>query len=184
MSARKRDSLPEDAVERKGTIVIVDQDGFTRTVLERGAAAALAKVWKIRRLLIPLFRRAGGEVYKVDADNLYVYFHETDAAVAASLHAHAILARENRTRGFRDPLAVGIGIGCGAYVYLPSEDDYYGAEVNLASKLGEDTADAGETLLTIAASRALTSAAPGKKGRLRRIRISKVRISYREWLAE
>ena len=34
---------------------------------------------------------------------------------------------------------------------MVGDDDFYGNELNLASKLGEDVADAGETLLTEAA---------------------------------
>lgn len=182
MSTRRKKYLPHDAVERSGTIVIADQDGFTRTILERGTSAALERIWGIRRLLIPIFRHRGGEVYKVDADNLYVYFRDADAAVTSAFDAHAALARESRRRRFREPLAVGIGIGSGALVYLPSEDDYYGPEVNLASKLGEDTAGGGETLLTIGAVSALSPDAPGRAGRLRRIRISDVQVFFREWL--
>lgn len=184
MSTRRKKYLPQDAVERRGTIVIADQDGFTRTILERGTSAALENIWRIRRLLIPVFRHGGGEVYKVDADNLYVYFRDAEAAVAASLEAHATLARDGRRRRPREPLAVGIGIGSGSLVYLPSEDDYYGAEVNLASKLGEDTANGGETLLTIGAFNALSPHAPGRAGRLRRIRVGSRHVSFREWLAE
>jgi class 3 adenylate cyclase len=36
-------------------------------------------------------------------------------------------------------------------VLMVDEDDFYGNELNLASKLGEDIADPGETLLTEAA---------------------------------
>ena len=66
-----------------------------------------------------------------------------------------------------NPLQVSIGIGYGDLHYVTSEDDYYGAEVNLASKLGEDVACGGETLLTEAALAAIREPVEGRAGRRR-----------------
>ena len=41
-----------------------------------------------------------------------------------------------------------VGIGHGSMVQFPGERDYYGLEINIASKLGEDTAGPGETLIS------------------------------------
>jgi class 3 adenylate cyclase len=163
-----------DTIVRRGAIVIVDNAGFTARMLTAGAPLALQDVWTTRRTLIPLFREEGGEVYKVDADNLYVFFDEISAAVGASQRAHRAMAEltlEHRLR-------VSIGIGFGELYYVSSEDEYYGPEVNLASKLGEDIAAPEETLITEAASAAIPARSV-RLSRLRSILIGGVRIRYR-----
>ncbi len=183
MTARKSaHRFGPDTVPRHGAVVIIDESGFTRTMVEKGPQAALENIWRVRRVLVPSFRAHGGEVYKTDADNVYVFFHGADEALNASLGAHAVLERESRRA--RRELRVSIGIGFGELHYVTSEDDYYGLEVNLAAKLGEDIANGGQTLLTDAAYAALSTAASGRKGRRRRVTISGVKISYTEWLAD
>lgn len=172
-----------DTIQREGAVMIVDQSGFTRKVLERGTGHALNDVWLMRRVLIPLLREYGGEVYKVDADNLYAFFDDVVAAVNASVGAHRLLASTQRRR--RDPVRASIGIGAGVLYYVSSEDDYYGREVNLAAKLGEDVAHAEQTLLTDAAYEAVRGKeVEGTPGRPRYALVSDLRIRFREWLAD
>lgn len=173
----RRSKLTPDTIHRHGAIVIADQSGFTRNVLTHGPEVALEQIWEIRRTLIPLFRDFGGEVYKVFADNVYVFFDSVDTAAEASDAAHRKLASVSRKR--KVAIRISAGIGFGDLLYLPSEDDYYGAEVNLASKLGEDIGDGGQTLLTDAAVSALT--VPGRVSRKRSLVISGVRVTYCLW---
>ena len=162
--------------------MIIDQDGFTRRVLHRGTAVALAAIWRMRRLIIPILRQHGGEVFKVDADNLYAYFEKVEEALEAATAAHRFLAKEDRRKA--DPLKICIGIGFGELYYISSEDDYYGPQVNLASKLGEDIADGGETLVTDEALAAISRAVEGTAGKVRYSTVSGVRLHYRPWLTE
>lgn len=173
----RRSKLTPDTIHRRGAIVIADQSGFTKNVLTRGPEVALEQIWEIRRTLIPLFREFGGEVYKVFADNIYIFLDSVDTAAAAATAAHRKLASVSRRR--RIPIQVAAGIGFGDLLYLPSEDDYYGAEVNLASKLGEDIGAGGQTLLSEAAAAALT--VPGRVSRPRSLSISGVKVRYRLW---
>lgn len=176
----RRKTPTPDTVPRRGAIVIADQADFTATVLRRGANAALEMIWAIRRHLIPVFRDRGGEVYKIEGDNLFVFFNRANDALTASLAAHQELERISARRKY--PIRIGIGIGFGDLLYLPSEDDYYGAEVNLASKLGEDLAEGGETLLTHSAIAALEPPLPGRAGAKRNAKVSDVRLRFQAWL--
>lgn len=172
-----------DTIPRQGAVMIIDQSGFTRKVLQRGTGQALRDVWLMRKLLIPLLREHGGEVYKIDADNLYAYFGAAGTAVGAAAAAHRLLRARQRRR--KDPVKASIGIGYGVLYYVSSEDDYYGREVNLAAKLGEDVAEAGETLLTDAAYEAVGIApVEGTAGRPRYATVSDIRIRYRQWLGD
>ena len=56
-------------------------------------------------------------------------------------------------------LHASIGVGYGE-ILMVEEDDFYGNELNLASKLGEDVAESGETLLTEAAHARLFAEGP------------------------
>jgi class 3 adenylate cyclase len=69
----------------------------------------------------------------------------------------------------RDRLRFSYGIGFGDVLEL--EEDVFGLEVNLASKLGEDHARPGEVLLTSSAADALPPA-------LRRGLVPHGRVSY------
>jgi class 3 adenylate cyclase len=124
--------------------------------------------------------RVRSDLTHSSADNLYVFFHRVEPAVNAAVASHRELARKEKRRS--DPLRVSIGIGFGPLYYVSSEDDYYGAEVNLASKLGEDIAFGGETLLTEAALAAIEEPVEGRAGRLRYATVSQVRIRFRPWL--
>lgn len=175
----KRNRVPREGIWQIGAVAIVDAAHFTETVLQRGIAAALRDIVAIRRILVPVMRSHDGEVYKIDADNLYVHFDSVRDAVAAAAASHDALAAAGRRR--KNPLGVSIGIGFGRLFYLPSEDDYYGAEVNLASKLGEDLARSGETLLTESAVLALAKSGARAPLATRSVSISGVRVRFAVW---
>jgi class 3 adenylate cyclase len=57
-----------------------------------------------------------------------------------------------------EPFRVCIGIGHGAMLYSETLEGYFAKEMNFASKLGEDTANGCETLLTESAYELATPA--------------------------
>jgi class 3 adenylate cyclase len=71
----------------------------------------------------------------------------------------------NERRKPEDQILLCVGIGCGRVLRI-GDDDVFGAEVNAASKLGEDTAEAGEILVTDSLQRTL---AGGSSYRFERI---------------
>ena len=66
------------------------------------------------------------------------------------------LPRLNRGRPENEQLRFSYGIGYGDVLDL--DEDMFGLEVNLASKLGEDLAEPGEALLTPSAAAAVSAA--------------------------
>jgi class 3 adenylate cyclase len=87
---------------------------------------------------------------KAEADNLYCLFGDVNSAVKAAREIIRQLTTVNVLLPATRRLYASIGIGFGDILVLEDED-LFGDEVNLASKLGEDVAQGGMVLLTEAA---------------------------------
>jgi class 3 adenylate cyclase len=113
-----------------------------------------------------------------EADNLYAVFPTARDAVQASLAAQATMAAANAKRKHDERLEICIGVGAGRLLRIGTED-VYGDQMNLASKLGEDTAKSGDIFLTEAAWNDIAEQVEGLDVELQTIRISGVEIPYR-----
>ncbi len=121
-------------------ILVLDMSGFSRISEQEGIIAALAQIEQMRDTAIPPIEQQGGRVVKAEADNILAVFPDVDSAVNASIAIH-------RTLRSRPEIAVSIGIGYGDILAI-GEVEIFGEQVNLASKLGEDLAEAEELLIT------------------------------------
>lgn len=131
-------------------VMVLDMSGFSRTVQQRGIVAFLLMIHQMKRIARPAVEEAGGIVVKAEADNLFCLFDGVAAAVAAARQLTARLDTVNLLLPEDRRLYASIGIGWGAVLNV-DEEDLFGDEVNLASKLGEDIAERGMILLTEAA---------------------------------
>ncbi len=157
------------------TVMVLDMSGFSRTTQRCGIAAFLLMIHRMKRIACPIVLANGGVVVKAEADDLYCLFETPVEAVAA---AREIIARmEEANPDFLDDrrLYASIGIGHGRILNL-DEDDMFGDEVNLASKLGEDVAESGMVLLTDAAR--AEAAKAGIETRPMEIHVSGIRLGY------
>lgn len=140
----------EETFGQDRAVMVLDMSGFSRTTQRHGIVSFLLMIHQMKRVAVPCLERHGGVVIKDEADNLFCLFDEVaDAVDAAGAISHRLesanlLLPEDRQ------LYVSIGIGYGHILNL-ADEDVFGDEVNLASKLGEDVADRGEVLLTRAA---------------------------------
>jgi class 3 adenylate cyclase len=128
-------------------IFIADMAGFTRGIRVHGFTHVLSMIYEIRRLLGEEIVRAGGTVLKFEADNAFAVFDTVEQAFEACQRTFALIDMRNRERDPEDRIEIGIGLGYGS-IYLIGDEDFFGVEVNLASKLGEDTSDGFDVLLT------------------------------------
>ncbi len=135
--------------EKKVAIFVLDMSGFSRLVQRYGIIHYLAMIRRMRRVVAPAIKRNGGMVIKFEADNCFAVFPKPDLAVEAALQINHDLSVANEVTPDESDVYVCIGIGYGPT--LLACDDLYGNEMNLASKLGEDTAEKTEILLTAAA---------------------------------
>ncbi|MBI5486742.1 MAG: adenylate/guanylate cyclase domain-containing protein [Deltaproteobacteria bacterium] len=141
--------------ERDVAIFVLDMSGFTRITVARGILHYLMMIHRMRELCSPIVRRHRGVVVKVDADNLFARFPSVHHAVEAAMHIADRLAEANLDTDDESDIHVSIGIGWGPTLVL--EHDLWGSDFNIAAKLGEDVAGAGEIWLTAAAHRVLSS---------------------------
>ena len=145
-----RDEIEEEIegifTQRKA-VMVLDMSGFSRTTKDRGIVAFLLMIHQMQLLSVPSVETNGGVVIKKEADNLFCLFDQVDDAVKASLEITTRLKTANVVLPKDMELYVSIGIGYGAILNIENED-VWGNEVNLASKLGEDIAELGEVLLT------------------------------------
>jgi adenylate cyclase len=131
-------------------VLVLDMSGFSRTTQRHGIVSFLLMIHQMQLIARPCVEAHRGLLVKADADNLFCLFDATADAVRAGqdimerLNAANLLLPEDRR------LFVSIGIGFGDVLNV-GDEDLFGNEVNLASKLGEDVAERGEILLTAAA---------------------------------
>jgi class 3 adenylate cyclase len=131
-------------------VMVLDMSGFSRTTQRRGIVAFLLMIHQMKLIATPTVEANGGLVVKSEADNLYCLFETVKGAIKASRELIQRLDTLNLLLPEERRLYAAIGIGHGRIINI-DEEDLFGDEVNLASKLGEDIAERGQILLTEAA---------------------------------
>jgi adenylate cyclase len=127
-------------------VLILDMAEFSHLAHCQGILEALTGIQDMNALVEPEILAQQGRLIKFEADNAFAVFPEVAAAVQAALNIFAAVAAAG--------IGVSIGIGYGDILVIEDpigHADFYGDQVNLASKLGEDTARSGELMLTEAA---------------------------------
>ena len=168
------------AFAHRRAVLVLDMCGFSRLTIRHGIVHFLAMIRRLHRAMGPVVRQAGGHIVKTEADNVFAIFADVPKAVAAAIALRDELSQQNQVLPEDWDLQVGIGIGHGD-ILMVGDQDFYGSEVNLASKLGEDVAGPGEILLTPAAA----ARVPKLRHRLRRRRqrLSGLDVAYFALLA-
>ncbi len=96
---------------------------------------------------------------KAEGDSLLVIFRDVDEAIACAIAMQQCARQYNRKRPKAEEILLCIGLGYGDMLRI-GDSDVFGAEVNAASKLGEDHARPYEILVT----GGVKKAAHGAKG--------------------
>jgi class 3 adenylate cyclase len=140
--------------ERRVAILVLDMCGFSRLSRKHGIIFYLAMIRQMEEAATPAVVGNGGRVIKQEADNLYATFDQPAGALEAALDIFRAFQAVNSVVPSDRDIHGSIGIGYGETLVV-GDEDLFGVEMNLASKLGEDVAQGGEILLTAAAHRAL-----------------------------
>jgi adenylate cyclase len=136
--------------QQRHAVFVLDMCGFSRLTVRHGIVHFLAMIRRLQLLVAPIVKRAGGRIVKTEADNVFAVFPDVPQALTAARRLAAELTRQNAVLPRDWDLHIGIGIGYGDLLMVGTHD-FYGSELNLAAKLGEDLAGPGEVLLTEAA---------------------------------
>lgn len=129
------------------SIVTTDLAGFSRRVAEFGIIHFLQVIYEHKKLVFPIIESHDGILVKAEADSLLLLFKQTDQALRCAIAMQHACQQLNERRVPEEQVLLCVGIGAGNVLRV-GESDVYGAEVNAASKLGEDTARANEILVT------------------------------------
>ena len=141
---------------RKRGIVFTDTADFTLRTARDGILHFLMVFDTATSLCEKVVKQTGGETVKVEGDSLLLRYDDANEAVRSVLALDEAIQAYNRSRPETEQVHFSYGIGFGDV--LDTDDDMFGLEVNLASKLGEDLAEPGEALLTASAAAALEPA--------------------------
>jgi class 3 adenylate cyclase len=141
---------------RKRAVVFTDTADFTVRTARDGILHFLMIFDRFVEQAEDVVGRDGGDIVKVEADSLLLRYDDVKAACAGVDAIESLLNRMNRKLPANERLRFSYGIGYGDVLDL--DQDMFGLEVNLASKIGEDLARPGEALLTPSAAAALDAA--------------------------
>ncbi|HNV72394.1 MAG TPA: adenylate/guanylate cyclase domain-containing protein, partial [Candidatus Ozemobacteraceae bacterium] len=136
-----------DLFGEEWTVMFTDLSGFSRNVAAFGIIHFLQTIYESERILVPIIEQHDGILLKVEGDSMLVIFRNPCKAIHAALSMQSETQRYNRDRRGEDHVLVCIGLGHGRVLRI-GDSDVFGQEVNAASKLGEDTAKAGQIMVT------------------------------------
>jgi class 3 adenylate cyclase len=135
----------------RGAILASDSAGFTLITRTRGTPHFLSMIQKGIAISLPIIEQEGGVLAKQEADNMLTTFPAPSAALRAATRIVLDLRAHNESVADLDSrIHYSFGIGFGGF--LRFSHDIFGDEVNVASKLAEDTAQKEEVLLNKAAT--------------------------------
>ncbi len=128
-------------------VMFTDLSGFSRGVAEYGIIHFLQTIHESERLFIPIIEENDGILIKAEGDSLLVIFKQVDRALKAAITMQKACKEYNKNKGDTEKVLLCLGLGYGEILKI-GDDDVFGREVNAASKLGEDTAEPWEILVT------------------------------------
>ncbi|MEW5814260.1 MAG: adenylate/guanylate cyclase domain-containing protein [Spirochaetota bacterium] len=150
-----------DLFGEEWAVMFTDLSGFSRKVAEFGIIHFLQTIYESQRVLVPCIDRYDGILLKSEGDSLLVIFRSAVKAIECALAMQRTVSLYNKDKADTDKILLCVGLGYGRVLRI-GDHDVFGAEVNAAAKLGEDTARAWEILVTDAVRKA-SEGIPGLK---------------------
>ncbi|MCS6814867.1 MAG: adenylate/guanylate cyclase domain-containing protein [Cyanobacteria bacterium] len=135
-------------------VMFTDLAGFSRFVADFGIIHFLQIIYESQRIFSPCIDQYDGILIKMEGDSMLVLFRQPVKAVQCAIEMQRVAKAYNQTKTDAEKILLCVGIGYGKILSI-GEQDVFGAEVNAASKLGEDTARAWEILVTDSVAEAL-----------------------------
>lgn len=139
------DAEIRERFERRMGIMITDMSGMTELTKKSGILEILTLVRRMQRIAEPIIAEHGGHLVKTEADDLFIV-HESAKSLYAIAKGLLAAAKKHNAETGENSLLIAVGLGFGPVLFLGGE--IWGDAVNVASKLGEDTAAGGEILVS------------------------------------
>ena len=146
-NVEKIDQKIWDLFGEKWSILFTDLSGFSRGVQNFGIIHFLQIIHEHNCIVAPIIDAHQGFLLKAEGDSLMVLFRRPASALACSIAMQQACQRVSQRRTAEEAILLCVGLGYGDVLRV-GEHEVFGAEVNAASKLGEDTAEAHEILVT------------------------------------
>lgn len=175
-------SREEEIWQRYGetvAVLILDSSGFSRVSKSHGIVHFLARLMRIRETATSIFESHHSKNIHFEADNVFAVFPSVNDAIAGAMEIQEQIYAADLMLTDTERYQVGIGIGYGRMLYSETLEGYYSDEMNSASKLGENIANGGETLLTEAAYKTAESSLVSQFSR-RTVEVGGLNLSYYE----
>ena len=144
--------LSEEEFRRKYSrtvaILQLDMTGMTKSAMRHGPLTSFMRILNVQKVCGPVLREQGATHIRTFADDFTAIFPQPGPALDAALAIHRRMEEFNaalESQALEVRCCIGLGYG---EVFRIGVDGAMGDEMNRASKLGEDTAKGGETLLT------------------------------------
>ena len=148
----QKGSMSEEIFKKKylttKAILVLDMTGFTESAHIHGEIRSFLRIVNVQKICAPVLKEYKAELIRFFADDIVALFGAPNDAVNAAFDIHKRIHAFNKSEMAGEHTAeCCIGIGYGD-VYAIGPNLAMGNEMNKASKLGEDTAKASETLVT------------------------------------
>lgn len=128
-------------------VMFTDLSGFSRMVEAFGIIHFLQIIYEQKQVLLPIVEAHDGILIKVEADSFLIIFKRPEGALRCAVAMQHACTNLNARRVPEEQVLLCVGLGFGRVLRI-GDQDVFGAEVNAASKLGEDTAKAGQIFVT------------------------------------
>jgi class 3 adenylate cyclase len=128
-------------------VMFTDLSGFSRHVAEFGIIHFLQIIHESQRIFSPCIDNYDGVLIKMEGDSMLVLFRKASKAIQCAVEMQRAAKDYSQDKSDAEKILLCVGIGYGKILSI-GDQDVFGAEVNAASKLGEDTAKAWEILVT------------------------------------
>lgn len=148
-----------DVWERFGADIaplVIDSVGFTRTTQSSGIVHFLTQLAQARRHTERVLLELDPISFSFHADNCFAFFDHANAAVEAAIQIRKAINAAAIPLSPEEHFGVSMGVGYGRLLKAGGEDGYFGDEMNIASKLGEDIGSRDDIFLSHGAYSAMT----------------------------
>lgn len=154
-----------DLFGEEWAVVFTDLSGFSRHVATFGIVHFLQIIHEQQRMLMPIIDDHDGIMIKVEADSFLVLFKKPAQALRCCIAMQKACQTYSADRAAEEQVILCCGVGFGQLLKI-GDDEVFGHEVNLASKLGEDSAQGNEILVTTSARDAIGDAVAWEEARI------------------